>query len=145
MTENIISDGEYTIEVGLSGGSGRANIVSPAKLNAVDGQITAEIEWSSSSYDYMKIDGKEYFPENKNGNSVFVIDVPKLDADMPVFAETTAMSQPHMIEYTLNFDSSTLKSESSAASIISVTLTIGAILTAAAAFFTIKRRSHDKK
>lgn len=144
MTENI-SDGDYTIEVELTGGSGRAHIASPARLSVTDGRMKAEIEWSSSSYDYMEVDGKEYYPENEEGNSVFIIDISELDADIPILAETVAMSEPHMIEYTLNFDSSTLKNESGQTGIILSCCISGAVLlTAAAAFFMRKRKLNGK-
>ena len=34
-----------------------------------------------------------------------------IDAEMEVTADTVAMSTPHEIEYTLNFDSSSMKKE----------------------------------
>lgn len=106
---NILDDGEYTIEVTLSGGSGKASIQSPAPLTVEDGKMQAEIEWSSSNYDYMAVSGTDYYPVNTEGNSRFVIDVPALDCDISISAETLAMSQPHIIDYTLYFDSTTAK------------------------------------
>lgn len=96
-------DGEYTVEVTLAGGSGRAAIVSPAVLLVKDGQALARIEWGSSSYDYMKVGNEIYFPVNTEGNSVFEIPVPVFDEGMAVIADTTAMSVPHEISYTLTF------------------------------------------
>ena len=46
-------------------------------------------------------------PIQQEGNSTFRIPV-ALDADMAVSALTTAMSEPHLVEYTLYFDSATL-------------------------------------
>ena len=92
----------------LSGGSGRASVDSPATLVVNGGKMTATIVWSSSSYDKMVVDGTEYKPTNTSGNSTFDIPVSALDTDLAVSAETTAMSQPHMIDYTLNFDSKSL-------------------------------------
>lgn len=105
-----LEDGSYTVEVVLSGGSGRASIQSPADLTIENGKMTAEIVWSSPNYDYMEIDGIAYDPVNSEGNSVFSVDVPALDADIPVLAETVAMSEPHMIEYTIRFRSETVRS-----------------------------------
>lgn len=145
MAENI-SDGEYTIEAELTGGTGRAHITSPAKLTVTDGCMNVEIEWNSSSYDYMKVDGKEYYPENVEGNSLFVVEIPKLDADIPVLAETVAMSEPHLIKYMLYFDSSTLKSESSPSGIILSCCIIGAVLlTSVAGLFIRKRKQNGEK
>lgn len=145
MAENI-SDGEYTIEAELTGGTGRAHITSPAKLTVTDGIMNVEIEWSSSNYDYMKVDGKEYYPQNEEGNSLFVVEIHQLDADIPVLAETVAMSEPHMIEYTLYFDSSTLKKENSPLVLILSCCIIGtALLASAAGLFIRKRKINGKK
>lgn len=142
----IISDGEYTIEAELSGGTGRAHITSPAKLTVTDGRMNVEIEWSSSSYDYMKVDGREYYPQNEEGNSLFVVEIPRLDADISVIAETIAMSEPHMIEYTLHFDSSTLRSENSTSGVILSCIIIGTVLIASATgLFIRKRKLNGKK
>ena len=105
-----LSDGEYLIGVELSGGSGRAGISSPAKLSVKDGSITATIEWSSANYDYMRIGEEKYLPVNTEGNSVFEIPVSVFDAPMAVVADTTAMSQPHEIDYELIFDLSSVSS-----------------------------------
>lgn len=104
-----LSDGVYNIEVSLEGGSGRATVQSPAKLTINNGEAVAEIVWSSSSYDYMVVDGEKYYPVNTEGNSVFEIPVTGFDYKMPVSADTTAMSTPHEIEYTLYFDSGTIE------------------------------------
>jgi hypothetical protein len=101
-------DGQYTVEVTLSGGSGRASVSSPAEITFSGGQATAIIVWSSPNYDYMLVNGTKYTPVNTEGNSAFEIPV-LLDADMAVIADTVAMSTPHEIEYTLHFDSATLK------------------------------------
>ena len=103
------SDGAYTCAVTLTGGTGRATVQSPAELQVENGVITATVVWSSKNYDFMEVDGQRYFPVQTEGNSTFEIPV-VLDEDMPVAAETLAMSQPHVIEYTLHFDGSTLKS-----------------------------------
>ncbi len=99
-----LADGEYSIEVTLSGGSGRATVVSPAAMTVADGMATARIEWSSPNYDYMLVNGEKYLPINSEGNSVFSIPVLCFDSEMQVTADTTAMSVPHEIEYTLVFD-----------------------------------------
>ena len=104
-----LANGEYMIEVALAGGSGKATVESPAKLIVTDGAMTATIVWSSPNYTQMIVDGVQYLPVPRTGNSTFQIPVSALDVDIPVQAETTAMSEPHMIDYTLHFDSSTLK------------------------------------
>ena len=103
------ADGTYTCEVTLEGGSGRATVESPAALTVADGKMTAAIVWSSPNYDYMLVDGEKYLPTNTEGNSTFEIPVAALDTALDVTADTVAMSTPHEIEYTLTFDSASLK------------------------------------
>ena len=104
-----LEDGTYTAEVTLEGGSGRATIESPATITVKDGVATASIVWSSPNYDYMIVDGEKLLPVNTEGNSVFEIPVASFDTELDVIADTVAMSKPHEIEYTLAFDSSTIK------------------------------------
>ena len=104
-----LEDGTYTAEVTLEGGSGRATIESPATITVKDGVATASIVWSSPNYDYMIVDGEKLLPVNTEGNSVFEIPVASFDTALDVIADTVAMSKPHEIEYTLAFDSSTIK------------------------------------
>ncbi|MCD8356464.1 MAG: hypothetical protein LUE11_07840 [Clostridia bacterium] len=106
-----LADGTYTVHVALEGGSGRASVESPAELTVKDGEVTAKLIWSSSNYDYMKVNGEQYNPVNTEGNSAFEIPVTAFDYKMPVSADTTAMSTPHEIEYTLYFDSATIEAK----------------------------------
>ena len=101
-------DGEYSIQVELEGGSGKASVTSPTILTVKDGQAYAQIQWSSSNYDYMIVNDEKYEPVNKDGNSTFEIPVDAFDYKMPVTADTVAMSTPHEIEYTLQFDSASV-------------------------------------
>ena len=103
------ADGTYTCDVTLEGGSGRAAVDSPAALTVADGKMTATIVWSSPNYDYLIVDGEKYLPTNTEGNSTFEIPVSALDTALDVTADTVAMSTPHEIEYTLTFDSASLK------------------------------------
>ncbi len=96
------SEREYTASVILTGGSGRATIESPCKVTVKNGKATADIIWSSPNYDYMIIDGVTYYPVNTEGYSEFIIPV-EFDKNMAVQADTTAMSTPHLIDYTLRF------------------------------------------
>lgn len=102
-----VEDGEYTAEVTLTGGSGKASVSSPATIYIKNGQISAQIIWSSPNYEYMTVDGVRYDLVNTEGNSTFIIPV-TLDSDIAVSALTTAMSEPHLIDYTLHFDSESL-------------------------------------
>ncbi len=107
--ETGLADGEYWIDAALSGGSGRASVESPAELTVRDGQGSVQITWSSSAYDYMTVYGKKYLPVSQEGNSAFRIPVYVFDAPMHVTADTTAMGNPHEIQYTLTFDRSTAR------------------------------------
>ncbi|MDD5864422.1 MAG: iron transporter [Firmicutes bacterium] len=103
-------EGSYTCEVTLTGGTGRAGVESPAVLVSDGKTLTATIQWSSSNYEYMVIDGVSYDPIQKSGNSTFAIPI-VLGEDMAVSACTTAMSEPHLIDYTLHFDPATLQTK----------------------------------
>lgn len=103
-----LADGSYTADVALAGGSGRASVQSPAELTVKDGKVTAKIVWSSKNYDYMKVNDEKYDAVIENEHSTFEIPVAGFDWAMPVVADTTAMSEPHEIEYTLRFDSASI-------------------------------------
>ena len=104
-----LADGDYTAEVKMEGGSGKASVTSPTGFTVKDGKVTASVEWSSPYYDYMLIGDEKYEPVNEEGNSVFEIPVDGFDYPMEVVADTVAMSTPHEIEYTLQFDSASIK------------------------------------
>ena len=94
----------------LTGGTGKAKVESPCTITVSSGVVTAAIRWSSSNYDYMRIGDTRYDFVNQPGEkSVFLIPVSVFDAPMNVIADTVAMSEPHEIEYTLFFDSSTIQ------------------------------------
>ena len=101
-----LEDGQYTADVILSGGSGRASVESPALITVTGGKVIAKIIWNSKNYDYMVVEGEKYLPLESEENSAFEIPVASFDFDLPVSADTTAMSTPHEIEYTLRFNSS---------------------------------------
>ena len=103
-----LGDGMYTIAVTLEGGSGKATVESPMQINVIDGNITAVVVWSSPNYDQMVVNGEQYLPVPRPGNSTFEIPLAELVEDLPIQAETTAMSEPHMIDYTIHFDLATL-------------------------------------
>ena len=103
-----LADGSYTVEIAFAGGSGKSHIESPAALTVKDGAATATVVWSSSKYDYMIVDGAKYDVLTTEPGSTFEIPVAAFDTDLTVIGDTTAMSTPHEIEYTLNFSSESL-------------------------------------
>jgi LPXTG-motif cell wall-anchored protein len=135
-----LRDGQYTAEVALSGGSGRASVSSPAEVTLANGKMTARIIWSSPNYDLMLVDGEKYLLLNKDGNSTFEIPIATLDQEIAVSAETTAMSQPHMIDYTLRFDCATLRADDGGM----IWIIAGAIVLVAVAAAVILRKRRKK-
>lgn len=105
-----VADGTYTMKVTMTGGSGKASIQSPAEITVKGGKYYADIVWSSTHYEYMTVNDVKYEKTNKEGNSTMTIPIVP-DKDMPVSALTTAMSQPHLIDYVLHFDSASLQAK----------------------------------
>lgn len=105
-------DGEYSIEVNMIGGSGRASISSPTWLYVRDGKAYAKLLWSSAYYDYMIIGDKTFYNQTRDGgNSTFEIPIVVMDESFPVIADTTAMGDPVEIRYELTFYSMTVGSK----------------------------------
>ena len=104
-----LPDGEYSIEVNMTGGSGRASISSPTWLYIEDGKAYARLLWSSSYYDYMLVDEYRFDNLTTDGsNSAFKIPITALDEEIDVIADTTAMGDPVEIEYHITFYSETI-------------------------------------
>lgn len=98
-SEMDLEDGEYEVDLELEGGTGRASIDTPSTLVVKDGKATLTVIWSSPYYDYMLVNGEKYEPVNEEGNSTFEIPVEKLNEPFDVVGDSTAMSEPHEIEY----------------------------------------------
>lgn len=100
-----LQDGEYKVKATLEGGSGKAAVLAKSPLTVKQGKATVTIEWSSKNYDYMIIGEEKYLNESApEENSTFTIPVEYLDGKIKIIADTTAMSTPHEIEYTLTFE-----------------------------------------
>ena len=99
-----MKDGTYSIEVNMTGGSGRASVSSPTWLIVKDKKAYARLLWSSSYYDFMIVGGKKYLNESTNGgNSTFTIPITQFDTIMNVVGDTTSMGDPVAIGYKLTF------------------------------------------
>lgn len=99
-----MADGEYSVYMDMSGGSGKASVTSPTLLTVKDKIPYARIQWSSPNYDYMIVDGKYYYNQSEAGmNSVFEIPVFCWDEEMNVIADTTAMGNPVEVHYQFIF------------------------------------------
>ena len=149
IDELQLADGNYTVEVTMEGGSGRATIESPTALSVEDGQATAQITWSSNHYDYMIVGGEKYLPVSTEEHSVFEIPVDVFDEEIEVIGDTTAMSTPHEVEYTLTFVSDSIKGENGGSTGGSGSTTAAAgiviIVVAAAIAATVMRKKRNTK
>ena len=111
QTEGLegLEDGSYTIDLTFEGGSGKAQILSPATITVSGENVMVTLQWNSPNYDYMMVDGEKYLPINTEGDSVFELPVTAFDEPVAVLGDTVAMSKPHEIEYTITFHSETMK------------------------------------
>ena len=108
-----LADGEYAIDLSMTGGSGKASVQSPALLTVADGTAYLSITWSSPNYDYMIVNEQKILNDSKEGtNSHFTIPVPDLTRELDVIADTLAMGTPHEVQYVLTFDPASIASKS---------------------------------
>ena len=115
--------------VTLEGGSGKASVESPCPVLERSGELLAVITWSSSYYDFMIVEGEKILPVNTEGNSSFEVPLKSVvrlsdtsqtaplpaDCELKVQADTTAMSTPHLVDYTLSFHFFETKEEAESA------------------------------
>lgn len=95
-----LKDGVYTPDkFTWSGGTGKVSITCD-KVTIKNGQALATIAFSSSAYQYVKANGKKYFPTHTGGKSIFVIPV-ELNKNNKIIGMTTKMSAAHEIEYSI--------------------------------------------
>ena len=140
-----LGDGKYSIEVILEGGSGRATITSPTIMTVRDGKSYVQIKWSSPNYDYMKVQNKTFKPLQETGNSTFELPITDFDIPITVVANTTAMSTPHEIEYTLTFLQDSIKQDTSFEMMAMVAGTVIVIATVVIiSFFWIHKKRRTK-
>ena len=77
---------------------------------------------------------------------MFEIPVYVLDSPITVIGDTTAMSQPHEIEYTLTFDSATIKSAGGiSAAVIVIACVAAAAILAVIVLLVRKKKSHEEE
>lgn len=98
-SSTTLKDGTYTPDsFSWSGGTGKLSI-SCSSIEVKNGQAYATIVFSSTKVDQLKAAGGLYYKQG-SGNAVFKIPV-NLNTNNTIVARTTAMSQPHWIEYTI--------------------------------------------
>lgn len=89
-----------------TGGSGRGGPQS-AEITVSGGNVTqVTITMSSANYDYAIVKGATINADTGSGNSKFTFQYP--GNPFTIAADTTAMSQPHEIDYTVTLDFSDL-------------------------------------
>lgn len=98
-----------TIEVSLEGGTGKVYLISPTAIQEAEDGYLVTLEWSSKHYDYMIVEGEKYLPVSVDEHSIFEIPVKSIEEPLSVIADTVAMSTPHEIEYTITFNSNSMK------------------------------------
>ena len=139
-----LTDGTYSVNVDLSGGSGRADVTSPTWLYVEDGRAYTKLLWSSTYYDYMIVEDVVYYNETTDGgNSTFTIPITAFDEPMTVIGDTTAMGDPIEIEYTLTFYEESIGSVSKVpqeAAKKVIVIALGVIIVGGALNIVLKRR-----
>lgn len=95
-----LPDGVYTPDsFSWSGGTGRVKI-SCNKITVKNGQAYATIVFSSSSYAYVKANGRTYYGTVSGGSTSFTIPV-ALNKNNKILGMTTKMTATHEIEYNI--------------------------------------------
>lgn len=136
VTVEDMDDGRYSINVALTGGSGRASVSTPTLMIVKDGKAYVELLWSSPNYDWMQVGGVTYTNEaEEGGNSVFTIPVPSFDSVVPIIADTTAMGDPVAIHYSLTFYEESIGDEGLIPQIAAKKVVIFAVIIIVAGFF----------
>lgn len=95
-----LADGVYTPDkFSWSGGTGKVKI-SCNKVTVKNGQAYATIVFSSSSYAYVKANGRKYYGTISGNSSSFTIPV-ALNQNNTIIGMTTKMSADHEIQYSI--------------------------------------------
>lgn len=97
-------DGTYTVGYTCKGGSGRGGVRGVEALVEGGALTTLYITMSSANYDYCydPVSGTRIEAPAGDGNSVFTVTYP--GTSFSFTADTTAMSVPHEITYTVTLD-----------------------------------------
>ena len=144
-----LPDGTYSIEVNMTGGSGRASVSSPTWLVVRGGRAYARLLWSSMYYDYMIVEDTTYLNETiDGGNSTFTIPITAMDTEIAVIADTTAMGDPVEIEYKLTFYSDTVGGSQQIpqeAAILVLEIALAIIIVGGVLNYVIKRVRRKKR
>lgn len=99
-----LREGNYSFEGELAGGSGRAHFDGPLLLTVEEDGCFLTFTMSSPFYDYVLVNGERFEPLERDGNSAFRVPLVMLNEDFLFTADTTAMSEPHEIDYSVRID-----------------------------------------
>ena len=113
IDELNLENGIYTIEVSCSGGLIGTAVTSPVRMQIKDRTMTALVEWESTYYKYMIVNGVKYMPEDREGNSKFKIPVSHTDADMTVTVCREDLGTVAEADCVLRFHSATIQKAAS--------------------------------
>lgn len=115
--EQVKEDGTFQPSLfRAEGGTGKVKITCE-EVTVKDGAAEAMIEFSSPHYEWVKKDDVTYEPENadEEGRKTSRFRIPVLlDEEQAISALTTAMSQPHEVEYTIFVSLTETEGEASA-------------------------------
>jgi hypothetical protein len=96
--------GSYSLKGELTGGSGKAHFDGPLLLTVEEEGSFLTFTMSSPYYDYVIVEGERFEPLEPDGNSTFRVPFERLNEDFLFTADTTAMSEPHEIDYSVRID-----------------------------------------
>ena len=106
LADTTLEDGRYTVEFTFDGGTGKGG-VEAVEADVKGGEIeTLYLTMTSEHYDYCIYYGEKYEAPAGEGNSVFT--VPYVEDQFLLTADTTAMSQPHEIDYNVTLDTASM-------------------------------------
>ena len=93
----------------------------------------------------MMVQDRKYFPIAGEENSVFEIPVYVFDSPMKVIGDTTAMSRPYEIEYTLTFDSSTIEKAGGISAAVIAVIAAAVIAVLLVAVLLLRKRKNTEE
>ena len=143
QADTSLADGLYSVEFTFEGGSGRGGVES-VQAEVKDGEIqTLYLTMTSPYYDYCLYYGEQYINGSGEGNSVFT--VPYVEDSFLLTADTTAMSQPHEIDYTVTMDTAGMTKIGGGGSIYKTVAIVACIVLVCAIIAVIAVRASRKK
>ena len=104
-----LEDGVYTIDVSLSGGSGKTQVESPATLTVEGGKAIARIAFTTAKIDFAVVNGVTLEPIAGEEYATFLVPVETLSRPTAIDVDCTVMKPATLVSYTLSFDADTIR------------------------------------